>query len=295
MLKVLFINNFAQPDYLSNMLYLGLADNKDVELYTYAAPFHLMAGIGWDDKFIVNSKWEGVVKVPGFTVCGKVNKGPIIDFAECVKQKILNHFYDKIVYSSIWRDQMFLQQVEQVYSKKDVIMIDGDDHELILESVAKKGTYFKRELYFDRCDIKPISMAIPDSILHTGSNTQKTKLFGTVYPGKPETYIFKTEQSYYEDYQKSYFGVTFKKGGWDCLRHYEILGNRCIPYFIDLESCPRNTLSNWPKKLILKTNEYAKNCKVPPEYYELLEELYSYAKQNMTTADLANYVIETSE
>lgn len=295
MLKVLFINNFAQPDYLSNMLYMGLADKKDVELYTYAAPFHLIKHIGWDDKFIINSKWEGVVKVPGFTVCGKVNKGPIIDFAECVKQKILNHFYDKIIYSSIWRDQMFLQQVEQVYSKKDIIMIDGDDHELILESVAKKGTYFKRELYFERSDIKPISMAVPDSILQSDSNTEKTKLFATVYPGKPETYIFKTEQDYYNDYQKSYFGVTFKKGGWDCLRHYEIIGNKCIPHFIGLEDCPKNILSNWPKELILKTNRYAKSCIAPPEYSELLEELYSYAKQNMTTSDLANYVIETSE
>ena len=55
MLKVLFINNFAQPDYLSNMLYMGLADNKDVELYTYAAPFHLIKHVGWDDKFIINS------------------------------------------------------------------------------------------------------------------------------------------------------------------------------------------------------------------------------------------------
>jgi hypothetical protein len=274
---------------------MGLADNKDVELYTYAAPFHLIAGVGWNDKFVINSKWEGSNKVPGFTVCGRVKKGPIIDFAEGIKFKILDRFYDKIIYSSIWRDQMFLPQVEQAYSKKDIIMIDGDDHELILDTVAYKGTYFKRELYFERSDIKPISMALPDSILSPVSKTEKTKLFGTVYPGKPETYIFKTEQDYYEDYRKSYFGVTFKKGGWDCLRHYEIIGNRCIPHFIGLEDCPKNTLFNWPKKLILKTNEYAKSCIVPQEYGELLEELYSYAKQNMSTSALANYVIETSE
>ena len=77
MLKVLFINNFSQPDYVSNMLYIGLANNQEVELYTYAAPFHLIAGIGWDDKFVTNSKWEGNVKVPGFTVCGKVKKGQL--------------------------------------------------------------------------------------------------------------------------------------------------------------------------------------------------------------------------
>lgn len=295
MLKVLFINNFAQPDYLSNMLYIGLANKQDVELYTYAAPFHLINGIGWDDKFIVNSKWEGVVKVPGFTICGKVNKGPIIDFAEGIVNKIQNHFYDKIVYSSIWRDRMFFQDVVKAYNKKDIIMIDGDDHDLIIDVIADKGIYFKRELHVDRSDIKPIAMAIPDSILQLDSTPTKTQLFATVYPGRPETYIFKTEQSYFENYQKSYFGTTFKKGGWDCLRHYEIIGNKCIPYFIGLESCPKNTLFNWPKKLILKTNEYAKNNIAPQEYNELLEELYCYAKQNMTTSALAKYVIETSE
>lgn len=295
MLKVLFINNFSQPDYLSNMLYIGLANKKDVELYTYAAPFHLIAGIGWNDRFVVNSKWEGDTKAPGFTVCSKINKGPIIDFAEEVKYKIQDRFYDKIIYSSIWRDRMYLQEVVQTYDKKDIIMIDGDDHELILESVAEKGVYFKRELYFDNTNIKPIAMAMPDSMVQLDFQPNKTQFCATVYPGRPETYIFKTEQSYYEDYQKSYFGVTFKKGGWDCLRHYEIIGNKCIPYFTDIENCPKNTLFNWPKKLILKTNEYAKNRIVPQEYNDLLEELYGYAKQNMTTSALANYVIETSE
>lgn len=295
MLKVLFINNFNMPDYLSNLLYIGLADRNDIELHTYAAPFHLIAGIGWDDKFVTNSKWEGNVKVPGFTVCGKVKRGPIIDFAEEIKYKIQYHYYDKIIYSSIWRDRAYWQEVIQTYNKKDIILIDGDDHELVLESVVDNGIYFKREIYFERKDIKPIAMAIPDSMIQLDFKPNKSKYFATVYPGRPETYVFKTEQSYYEDYQKSYFGVTFKKGGWDCLRHYEIIGNKCIPYFIGLEDCPKNILYNWPKKLLLKTNEYAKSCIYPLEYDELLEELYSYAKQNMTTSILANYVIQTSE
>lgn len=295
MLKVLFINNFSQPDYLSNMLYIGLADRKDIELYTYAAPFHLLKGIGWDDKFVVNSKWEGIVKTPGFTVCSKVKKGPIIDFPQEIRNKILNKFYDKVIFSSVWRDQMFLEDVLKAYKKKDIIFIDGDDHELILESIISKGIYFKREMVSERTDIKPIAMAVPDEVLMPHIPFNKSQLFGCVYPGKPETYIFKKEDTYFYDYYKAYYGVTFKKGGWDCLRHYEILANRCIPYFIGLENCPKNTLFNWPKKLIIATNEYAKSCIVPLEYDMLLEELYSYVRQNMTTSVLARYVIETSE
>ena len=40
--------------------------------------------------------------------------------------------------------------------------------------------------------------------------------------------------------------------GWDCFRHYEILGNGAIPYFLDLESSPKQTMALLPKALLLK-------------------------------------------
>ena len=42
------------------------------------------------------------------------------------------------------------------------------------------------------------------------------------------------ESDYYKDYQRSYFAITCKKGGWDCLRHYEILANAVSPTFLIL-------------------------------------------------------------
>jgi hypothetical protein len=50
-----------------------------------------------------------------------------------------------------------------------------------------------------------------------------------------------------------------KKAGWDCMRHYEILGNNCIPYFVGLEDCPKNTLANLPKELLLEAKDLAGN------------------------------------
>lgn len=41
------------------------------------------------------------------------------------------------------------------------------------------------------------------------------------------TYIFENEEEYYNDYKKSLFAITRKKGGWDCMRHYEILACGC--------------------------------------------------------------------
>lgn len=294
MLKILFINNFAWPDYMSNMLYLGLAGREDVELYTYAAPYFLMKGIGWNDKFLNNIKWEGANKPPGFTIFNRLTKGPYIDFYEDIKVKIKQKFYDKIIYSSIWRDRCFFEEIKSVYSKKDIIMIDGDDHECILTSHVNYGVYFKREFYSLESNIYPISFAIPDDII---KNTliEKTKLFGSVFPGSVETYTFNNQEDYFNDYYKSYYGVTFKKGGWDCLRHYEILANRCIPFFFDLKDCPPNTLKNFPKDIILYTNQFAIKNSLPPDYNKIQEDLYNYTRANLTTSKLAQYVIENAQ
>ena len=41
--------------------------------------------------------------------------------------------------------------------------------------------------------------------------------------GSKNHHIFENEKDYFEDISTSWFGVTSKKGGWDTLRHYEII------------------------------------------------------------------------
>ncbi|MDX1977555.1 MAG: hypothetical protein SFT94_07765 [Pseudanabaenaceae cyanobacterium bins.68] len=57
-------------------------------------------------------------------------------------------------------------------------------------------------------------------------------------PGSQTTYAFADEQAYYNDLQISKFGITTKRSGWDCLRHYEIAANGAVPCFRDLELKP---------------------------------------------------------
>jgi hypothetical protein len=121
-------------------------------------------------------------------------------------------------------------------------------------------------------------------------NANKTQEFATCIPGQPETYIFKDEKPYYEDYQKSYYGVTMKKAGWDCMRHYEILGNYCMPYFIGLEDCPKDTLTNFPKELLLEGRELTNNFD-ESKYFRILDEIFEYTKTNLTTKSLAKYIL----
>jgi hypothetical protein len=206
-----------------------------------------------------------------------------------IEEKIKDRYYDLIIYGAIKRCKNYYDLVSQYYPANKVILIDGND-ETELDPLYQKHLYFKRELIEDHKNLLPITFGIPTSKLAT-TNILKTQEYATCIPGQPETYIFKSEQPYYEDYQKSYYGVTMKKAGWDCMRHYEILGNNCIPYFIGLEDCPKNTLANLPKELLLEAKDLAINFN-EQKYFSILNELFEYTKNNLTTKNLAKYVIE---
>ena len=87
----------------------------------------------------------------------------------------------------------------------------------------------------------PITFSIPEEKV-INYIPQKTKILSDLIPGKIETYIYDNENDYYSEYRKSYFAISTKKSGWDCLRHYEILANGCIPYFYNIKECPKTPI-----------------------------------------------------
>jgi hypothetical protein len=206
-----------------------------------------------------------------------------------IEEKIKDRYYDLIIYGAIKRCKNYYDLVSQYYPANKVILIDGND-ETELDPLYHKHLYFKRELVENHKNLLPITFGIPTSKLAI-PNTHKTQRYATCIPGQPETYIFKSEQPYYEDYQKSYYGVTMKKAGWDCMRHYEILGNYCIPYFIGLEDCPQNTLTNLPKELLLEARELVHSFD-ESKYFSILDELFEYTKSHLTTKELAKSILE---
>ena len=113
--------------------------------------------------------------------------------------------------------------------------------------------------------IYPISFSIPKcKIVKKVPN--KTKWFGNCIPGDVSTYIFNNERDYYNDYSSSVFGHTKCKGGWDCMRHYEILASGSIPDFRDLYNCPKEILTSLPKDLIFRAmQELGPHIKEPFE------------------------------
>ena len=206
-----------------------------------------------------------------------------------IEEKIKNQYYDLIIYGSIKRCKDYYDLVSKYYPPNKVILIDGND-EPELDSLYTKHLYFKRELQQSHPNLLPITFGIPTCKL-AKPNKSKTQEYATCIPGQPETYIFKDEKSYYNDYQKSYYGVTMKKAGWDCMRHYEILGNYCMPYFIGLEDCPKDTLVNLPKELLFEGRELINNFD-EHKYYIILDEIFNHTKNNLTTKNIANYLLE---
>ena len=91
-----------------------------------------------------------------------------------------------------------------------------------------------------------------------------------------------------------FFAYTNKKGGWDCLRHYEILANGCIPIFKNLDNSPKYTITTLPKELIIETNQkllpYKNNYK--EVYYEYAYKIIEHVKNNCSTSATAKYFLE---
>lgn len=146
----------------------------------------------------------------------------------------------------------------------------------------------------------PIGFAISEAKIVSNVPT-KDRDFAFIIPGDLRTYIYTEETEYYKDYQRSYFAITRMKGGWDCMRHYEILANGCIPYFIDLDKCNPKTMHFLPKELIAQAMnlpgvsygkiDHSKFNKA--KYYEILNKLLEYTRNHLTTKSMARYLLET--
>eukprot|EP00854_Cymbomonas_tetramitiformis_P018304 gene18304-21825_t len=167
----------------------------------------------------------------------------------------------------------------------------------------------------------PISFAIHERyVLPPTSECVSTKnqSLATVIPGNKSTYIFADEAAYYADYRRSFYALTMKKGGWDCFRHYEILANGCVPFFLGIDDIPPLTMHTFPKELVqqamrlpgVPTEESVKTSLTSTApytaesfqidfsvfnetaYCELRQQLLQHAREHLTTRALGQYVVE---
>jgi len=225
-----------------------------------------------------------------------------------ISQKLDASYYDLVIYLSYSRCTQQIEEVNKKLAWSRILVCDGDDDPYIWSSQFKT---FKRELLHKPTDrLFPISFALPEEKI-VKSQVAKTQFMSKQTPsrgpfpaapggykirppnGRVDTsgYKFKTEEGYYNDYQISNYAFTFKKGGWDCKRHYEIMANRCVPIFEGIENCPPHILTTLPKALLKEIKDHY--LEVSQANYECWQDtLFSSMKEHNTTVNLAKYIVD---
>jgi hypothetical protein len=145
--------------------------------------------------------------------------------------------------------------------------------------------------------VLPFSFSIPDECV-VEEIPNKTCLLASLIPGDTTTYIFDKykENEYNIMYREARFAITKMKGGWDCLRHYEILMNGCIPLFEDLKNCPTYTLTTYPKEYNDAAyelyNNWCENDECIEKYNILCSKLLEHTRKHCTTSACAKYFLK---
>lgn len=290
-MKILYITNHISiykaggfiSDYMNDLLFYGL-----YELYKDGIITELV-----DSTPIVHLYEENKNNINHNLLWGKFNSFWLIDKDKVdridIEQKISDNYFDLIIYGAIRRCNDYYDLVNRCYSKDKIIVIDGND-DTDIDTTYIKHNYFKRELLPNK-HVTPISFAIPECKI-LPPNYNKIQDWATCIPGDKSTYIFDDELSYMKDMSNSFFALTNKKAGWDALRHYEILASGCIPYFPDLDNCPITTMTNYPKFIISQASKLITDKFDEKLYYFTMDLLIEITKNQLTTKELAKYVLK---
>jgi len=242
-------------DYQADMVFHGLVKRLGKDVHTFFDMWWHQKKIKEDRPNLFSKIWG-----KGFTMYGLLDEQDytVLDRNEHVGE------YDAVVvpiHHTMTRQDGHLKSiidffVDRGYGRNRIIVVDGWDRDYICEDAANKCTYYKREMLDSQEEIaNPISFAFPEEKIRELDDSNRSVPFAplvpvnqSIDPSYMSTYIYEEEESYYDMYQTAYFSYTSKKGGWDTLRHYEIIANGSIPFFVDIENCPKNTLWNLPKE-----------------------------------------------
>ena len=100
--------------------------------------------------------------------------------------------------------------------------------------------------------VQSIQFAYPSVRFHEYADVRaqsKRDSFSHIIPGITK-YSYTSEREYMTHYARCYYAVTMRKGGWDCLRHYEIIASGCVPYFMNIDELPEGIMTTFPKALL---------------------------------------------
>ena len=318
-MKILFLTE-SREDYLADSLIHGLVSlghlvvdyPKKSQLYSHPP---------------VTDESSFSVRGGGFTLYRLLGERQVD--RQNIIQKLQHDFFDIVIFGQVWRQWGQLLDLAPFIQSCPVVLLDGDDDDRIFYLSGtcirrygfhrfplkpNRAFYFKRELILKPIStlypftILPISFSIPSEKITPQPKCRKTKTFAQhcVDPevanhyGLSASYAFSDENAYYTDLSRSKYSITTKRGGWDCLRHYEIAAAGSLICFKELttkaHSCAPHLLkpghnclsySNL-KDLALQINKLEER---PDEYQMLLSNSHNWIL-NHTTVTIAQRMLD---
>lgn len=244
-------------DYLTDAIFQAAKSNEELEVYECPWMAHMYENSP--------SAVENITGY-GFTLRKKLKQEPNILEVEDTIKMIQDRFFDVIVTDArTMSDWWYSRGVSPFYNsaikirdaflanypKQKIVFLDGEDQpQYVYKDFYGKSLYFKRELESDDEQLISIGYCFPEKQYRDIKDiSEKQKPLATVVPGVMNTYVFTEEQKYYNDYKSSYFGLTWRKLGWDCFRHHEVLFSSCVPIMPDVDDIPKRTMIHYPKEL----------------------------------------------
>lgn len=255
--RILFLTE-SREDYLADSLLHGLI-SLGLEVVDYPRKQVLYAG-----HHACSVAPQLGVRGRGFTLYSLLPDRPVD--RSFVIQRLETGWFDLVVFGQIWRQWGQLLDLAPLLQTLPVVLLDGDDD---MRLFHRSGTrirrygwqpfpirsdrclYLKREWQGEgshghRCRVLPASFSIPAEKIRPicfeskyqrlASHCVDTEVARA--SGLNASYAFSTEDAYYNDLAASRFAVTTKRGGWDCLRHYEIAAAGALPCVRQLETKP---------------------------------------------------------
>ncbi len=139
----------------------------------------------------------------------------------------------------------------------------------------------------DRFGVWPISFSYP-AMLPLVSPVQQ---LSPIIPGFP--YAFTDNAAYLSAYARASMALTFRKAGWDCFRHVEILASGAVPLMPDADRIPRYAMIHYPRSAMSALAVHAiTHGGVPDE--QTRRDFRAFAERHLTTKAMARYLLAVS-
>ena len=139
----------------------------------------------------------------------------------------------------------------------------------------------------DRFGVWPISFSYP-AMLPLATPAQQ---LSPIIPGFP--YAFADNAAYLSAYARASMALTFRKAGWDCFRHVEILASGAVPLMPDADRIPRYAMIHYPRSAMVALAVQAiTHGGVPDE--QTRRHFRAFAERHLTTKAMARYLLDVS-